>query len=303
MISTELQAREDSPPPCHFTYCRPEGEHLQQGDVLCKNDQLKLVLKEHFPYYLRADFTYFIVLSQSCDLIRRDNDTCEAKYITLAAVRPLSLLLELELKGYQNDLERAAMVCSQNKKFRLEQFYERLLNNNHSEYFYLHEEPELGFPESSCAFLRLSISLEAMQHYYTCLKSRAISLTNIFQAKLGWLVGNMYSRVGTEDWVPDHLTKQEFDKRIKDVIDGLCPWIDDKKLRAANKNVPEGLLTKDLETIRNYVNETFAPSKRELALGRIIGLLTELSIVTNEEDEKRIRNHMNNDPQLSMILK
>ena len=31
-------------------------------------------------------------------------------------------------------------------------------------------------------------------------KPKKIELTDEFKAKLGWLVGNMYSRVGTADW-------------------------------------------------------------------------------------------------------
>jgi hypothetical protein len=303
MTSTELGASVESELSCHYTYCRPEGNNLRQGDVLVKDEQLTAAIKDHFRYYLRPDFTYFIVLSQSCDLIRRDGKPCEAQHITLAATRPLSLVLEFELRAYQDEMEKVAMVCSEKKKFLLEQFYERLLNNNNPEYFYLHEEPGLGFPESSCALLRLSISLETKQYYDICLHARIISLTEIFRAKLGWLVGNMYSRIGTEDWVPDHASQEEFRDRIKRAIDGLCPWIPDKKLVTAKKNAPPGLLTRDQDTIRRHIAETSVLSKKEEAIKNVLELLVKLGKVKDQEDEKMVRNRLNNDPELSTILK
>lgn len=303
MTSTELGASAEFEPSCHFTYCRPVGNNLQQGDVLIKDEQFRAVLKEHFPYYLRPDFTYFIVLSQTCDLIRRDGEPCEAQYITLAATRPLSLVLEFELKDYQDETEKAAVVCNEKKKFRLVQFYERLLNNNDPEYFYLHEEPELGFPESSCASLRLSISLESKQYYDICLHARIISLAEIFRAKLGWLVGNMYSKIGTEDWVPVHLSQEEFQDRIKRVIETLCLWVPDKKLQIAKINAPPGLLTRDQDTIRKHIVETSVLSKKEEAIKKILELLVKLGKVKDKEDEKMIRNRLNNDPELSAILR
>ena len=303
MASTESGVTPESETFCHFTYCLPSGNNLKQGDVLSKNEQLMAALKEHFPNYVRPDFTHFIVLSQSCDLIRRDDQPCEAQHITLAAIRPLGLVLEFELRGYQDEIEKAAVVCNEKKKFRLEQFYERLLNNNHPEFFYLHEEPGSGFPDSSCAFLRQSISFEAKQYYDTCLGARIISLTEIFRAKLGWLVGNMYSKIGTEDWIPDHLTKEELKDRIKKVIEALCIWISDKKLVTAKKKAPPGLLTRDRDAIRKHIDETFVPSKKEEAIKRMVELLGTLEKVKNAEDEKMIRNRLYNDPELSAILR
>jgi hypothetical protein len=211
--------------------------------------------------------------------------------------------LELELNKHQNDFAKAAMVCSQNKRINLEQFLESLLNNNEGEYFYLHGDPDLEFPEPSCAFLRLLITLESEKYYDYCFNARILSLTDVFQAKLGWLVGNMYSRVGTEDWVPDHLTQEEFNDHIKTEIDALCPWIPDKQLKEAIRKAPDGLLTKDRDTIRKHVDGTPILSKKEEAIKRVVELLTELGKVKDGKDEKLIRNRLTNDPNLSTILK
>ena len=77
------------------------------------------------------------------------------------------------------------------------------MKNKEPDYFFLSDDTSLGFPDRMVAFLKLSISLKADLHYDTCLSAKVLGLTDAFKAKLGWLVGNMYSRVGTPDWVSD----------------------------------------------------------------------------------------------------
>lgn len=50
------------------------------------------------------------------------------------------------------------------------------------------------------AYLKVSIPLKSGEHYDKCLKAKRIELADEFKAKLGWLIGDMYSRVGTTDW-------------------------------------------------------------------------------------------------------
>lgn len=50
------------------------------------------------------------------------------------------------------------------------------------------------------ASLKVSIALKSNLHYEQCLAAKALELSDEFKAKLGWLVGNIYSRVGTTDW-------------------------------------------------------------------------------------------------------
>jgi hypothetical protein len=157
--------------------------------------------------------------------------------VSLAAVRPLDLVLQRETAKHQDEIEQLAGVCSAAKRGLLEQFAERVLNNNEPEYFYLEPEPAFGLHEPSCVFLRLSVAVRA-QHY-SILAARQLSLEEIFQAKLGWLVGNMYSRIGTADWVPDNVPASEFKKKVKDLLDGLVQWVDQEQLRSAKKALPK----------------------------------------------------------------
>lgn len=305
MASTELAQDLDTSTDCHFTYCTPKAQDLQQGDLLSKNTEIKVLLNRVYPHYLREDFTHFLILTQSCDLVRRHDGKCAARYITLAAVRPLSLLITREIRKYQRStLTKAAMACSQRERSKLEMFLERFLNNNEPEYFYLHEEPALGFPESSCGFLRFSIPLRAYEHYETLLGARILSLTEIFQAKLGWLVGHMYSRVGTEDWVPANVTQQEFDDQISDLLDALCMWVEDERLQKAKREINEALLAEaDIDALRDHIKKISIESKRDQVLNRVIQVLKEQELIVNGKTAKSIFNLLYSDPTIASLIK
>jgi hypothetical protein len=288
---------------CHFTYCPPAGNNLKQGDILNKTSGIEEILRDAHPHYLREDYTHFLVLTQTCDLVRRDGkNSCKTRYITLAAVRPLALVLKREIRGYQDELTGAANVCSMSHRTKLMQFLERLLNNNEPEYFYLHEDAALGFPESSCAFLRLSIGLRTSDHYKVCLDARVASLMKSFQAKLGWLIGNMYSRVGTEDWVPEHDTSKDFQKRIAYLLDSTCPWVDDEKLKVAKRTASAELLTKPLEEIRAHITNAEVTPKRDRVINSVLQVLREFNVVNDDALEKQIRTRLTNHPEIASVL-
>lgn len=239
----------------HFCYAPFSGKHLQQGDILNKTNSVKNILEDVHPHYLDKSYTHFIVLSQTCDLVRRNGVNCKARYITLGVVRPLSLVIEREIGKYQDDFDKAAMVCKNSDRSKLHQLLERLFNNNETEYFYIEPQPEIGLVDPSCAFLRLSISIRAYQHYDKCLEARFISLSEGFRAKLGWMLGNVYSRVGTEDWVPGTLSPKEFSAKIKDNLESSCQWVDDEKLKAIKTDLLDSSVSAILgDALKEYEN-------------------------------------------------
>lgn len=211
----------------HFTYASVDRGQLNQGDVLRRTPEVEVILREVHPHYTRADYPFFIVLTQSCDLIRRGGGPCGSRYITLAAIRPLRLALEREIRRFQyNPIEKKLGICSRAQHAKMVQLAERLLNNNQDRYFFLQREPGSGLEEDHCAFLQLSIALKAELHYETLLAAKILQLSESFQHKLGHLVGTMYSRVGTEDWVPQHATETEFRKRTRELVEDLVGWLE-----------------------------------------------------------------------------
>ena len=186
----------------HFTYKeKPDMQSLCQGDILEITEEISMILKDVHPFFLNEQYKYFIVLSQSCDLVRRNGKDCKTPYITLAAVRNYSDFLErMLLKGRFAEKVDGLLIMDEKNKERAYQLVERVYNNTEPEYFFLYKEDALGFPESMVAYLKVSIALKSKEHYDKCLNAKRIELTDEFKAKLGWLVGNMYSRVGTADW-------------------------------------------------------------------------------------------------------
>lgn len=286
-----------------FTYCPCSDGDIQQGDILKKTAALSQLLEQIHPFYKNDDYTHFIVLTQSCDLVRRDGKEPKARYITLAAVRPLQLVLERELEKYQNPFSKCAMVCKVSARERLSFFVSQLLNNNSSEYFYLHSQPEVGFVERSCAFLRLSVSIKASLHYKTCYEARLLSLNSLFQAKLGWLVGNLYSRVGTDDWVPKQTTQAEFEAEVEGILEEICQWVDDKRLKASQATAGDDISAKSRDELRRHIHSTKIPRRKEELLKAIVEVVTAMGKLADQNDADQLRRRLSVHPIFEQFSK
>lgn len=287
----------------HFTFQPPAGDDLQQGDIIGRSDALLGVLKDVHPHYLRADFSCFVVLTQSCDLVRRGNGvTCNSRYVSLAPVRPLDVVIGRELTKYQSPMEVKAEVCSASRKDRVQMFVRRLLNNNEQDYFYLHSEPSAGLSDGCCAFLRLSTTLRAREHYDACLGARFLSLSPVFQAKLGWLVGNIYSRVGTDDWTPEHYQEADFEKVVSRIVDEACAWVVDPKLKEAKRELKDEFVNLDRDQLRKRINEFESRPKIDQITEQVVRVLVKTGVIPNaESDQAQLR--LRNDPDLARLVK
>jgi hypothetical protein len=256
----------------HFTYAPADpSADLGQGDILRRTPAIEELLKEVHPHYLKADYRYFLVLTQSCDLVRRRGSretACKARYITLAAIRPIAVVVNRYVADRcEQSVATDIPVCKQQVRNSLEQFLARLINNNEPNYFFLRGSPGDGFPEDACAFLALSIAIRASDHYETCLGARILGLESTFQAKLGWLTGQMYSRVGTQDWEPSELRSI-----VVTLTEGAAYWADDKALKHLMKaHSHEFDSSVSLDRLEQLVSEI--PTKKDLALNEIERLI------------------------------
>ena len=82
----------------HFTYVDlDDNTDLQQGDLLRIQGRLKEVLEKYHQYYAsNRDYRFLIVLTQTCDLVRRDSKPCKSHYINVAAVKPAIMAIDKE---------------------------------------------------------------------------------------------------------------------------------------------------------------------------------------------------------------
>lgn len=288
----------------HITYDKA-GKDLQQGDVLERTQEISdLLALVHPHYYKSTSYRYFLVLTQSCDLTRRDDSPCKSRYITLAGVRPLHLAIERELEKYLNPLERLAGVAKLGKKALLQNYISRIYNNNEPTLFYLHDAE--GVSEPCCAFLRLSIAIRAHDHYDKCLAARVASLSPEFQAKLGWLVGNVYSRVGTKDWVPHVESESEFKDRINSILDDICVWLPDKQIDIATRKAKNGQFPTDTAEAKTLVDSCQVPTRKEIVADSLMKVLVDKQLLGNsalsETDITKVISKLNTIPEYKQIM-
>ncbi len=281
----------------HFTYDEIDNSSLHQGDIIKRSRSVEDILKNIHPHYFNnKDYKYFMVITQSCDLVRR-NGMCSSRYITIAAIRPLQEAVRREIDKIQySQIEQKLDICNEAKRFKIEQFLERLTNNNEQEYFFLYKEPACGLDENCCAFLRLSIALKSKLHYETLLKSKILQLKESFQHKLGYLVGNSYARVGTEDWLSNDKSKKQR-SLIKESIDQneKVIWLskdDHKYILKEMKNLP--VSDQNINKLNNLLkNKGKEKSKNQNEIIKIICNELEKLRIDDElikKAEKRIKN-------------
>jgi len=67
----------------HWTYCSA-GEHddLHQGDIICRDDRVVEILNDAHKYFCSERYIAFLVVTQTCDLVRRKGRPCKANYIS-----------------------------------------------------------------------------------------------------------------------------------------------------------------------------------------------------------------------------
>lgn len=227
----------------HFTYSSLiDLKCLKQGDILAKTDELQELLGAVHPHYTHEDYTHFQVLTQSCDLVRRNGSSkCSSRYISLAAVRPMGTVLNRYMESKIPEAQRIKINgsdwCSDKLKEKMKEAVVTIFNNNDKNLFFLKAVPEHGLTTDSCTFLHLSIAIKASKHYDTCLQAKKIELESNFQSKLGWLVGNLYSRVGTEDFVPGCFdSTKKFKEYVTETLDNHILWVQKEQFSAFKKS-------------------------------------------------------------------
>jgi hypothetical protein len=285
----------------HFTYQDPPfTSDLMQGDVIKRTPEVEAILREVHPHYFqRPDNKFFIVITQDCELVRRDGKTCASRYISIAPVRSLRLVVNRYLERYFQKDFASVPICKQGEQGRVRNFLERLLNNNEGDYFFLRAEHGRDFPEDCCAFLALSIALKANFHYQTLIQARILQLKDSFRAKLGWLVGQMYARVGTVDWAAEEMRRV-----VDNILKSSSIWVEERKLRALKKLLREWEAQHPEKTLDAEIVAILAdkvPRRKESVVQQAVELLCEKGLLENEV-KARAANLIRNDSIISNLI-
>lgn len=280
-----------------------EKDSLCQGDILEKTDDLIAILKEVHPYFLNESYKYFMVLSQSCDLVRRNGKTCKTPYITLAAVREYSDFLERTLvSNKMAENYNGIFLVEERAKARVTQLVERVYNNTEPDYFFLYKEDALNFPKSMVVYLKVSIAVKSELHYDACLNAKRLELSDEFKAKLGWLVGNMYSRVGTTDW-ESKMTDKARRQMIEDEVNSRCVIGSKEQIRELKKKLnenPDALSSHDaaIECLASII----VKSKYEQVMDIIEEIFKSNCRNINSDDKDKLLNAIKSRSKIKTII-
>lgn len=172
-------------------------------------------------------------------------------------------------------------VYFEDRRTSASQLLERILNQNEQSLglFYLYPDNDAGIDVHAVALLRVTISFR-VEHYKVLEDARRGRLSNEFGAKLGWLAGNLYSRVATSDWTETESRTKEFRKLVSRFLEGddaseQKKWVSRAWVDAARKkDIDLRNLSAEIayETLKD--NSPLPP--KQVAIDRVMALATDL---------------------------
>jgi len=260
--------------PNHWTYTAFDpGADLFQGDIIARTEPLLKVLEEVHRHFCNEKYLAFLVTSQTCDLVLRKQSRCKTRHITLAVVRALEdVVPDLFADASTTGLDG---VYRQEDKGEARDQLERILNQNEQAQgiFYLHPDADVRIAVHAVSLLRVSIALRSREHYRLVQEARCGRLSTEYRYKLGWLTGNLFSRVDTPDWSDHEGGPAESEEIIAGFVEGSKlarpnVWVPGSWIQAARKkNVKIEELPRD--AVFGVLEEHAPPPRNEVVIGRI----------------------------------
>jgi len=292
--------------PTHWTYVEVAADaDLMQGDILVPTDALREIFTEVHPHFINSKYIGFLVTTQSCDLVRRGG-ACSTRYINIAVVRELDDVLHDFLSHVCKPV--AAQVYLHEQKAEAHRLLQRLFNQNEQALglFYLHKDADAGIAVPAVALLRVGVTLRST-HYDALVRAREGRLAPEFTAKLGWLVGNLYSRVGTPDWSEPKEREKELQTLIKDTLgsaaaEGTPVWVHRSWVDAAVQN---GVKLDDLpsDQLHSELEKHKPATAKELVIESAKKVVKEVMSEATDDQLRKIANRLKNDQFLAKALK
>jgi hypothetical protein len=243
-------------------------------------------------------FTYEENLTKD-ELMQGDGET-KARYISLSPVRTLDHVIDLQMQVFRASIKAELPVISDKSKGRMTTFLQRLFNNNVPDYFFLAANGP-GLTSDYAVFLQLSIAIRADLHLQTCLDAKLLQLTQAFQAKLGWLVGQLYSRVGTTDW-----SRTELTVKIKNILKDAAICVPEStiaQLEAQYQELSDG--NPDAVMSQSQISKVAAraPTRKGRVFERIETIVIDALGQERINEARKLCSQLESDEALTALLK
>lgn len=288
--------------PIHWTYeeIKDKERDLFQGDILVLTNELKDLLTTVHKHFTDPKYLGFVITTQSCDLVLRKNK-CKANHINLSVIKSLENTLEDLLDQYCQKVCKG--IYTKESKQEAKRLIERILNQNEEKLglFYLHPDTSVEIGESSVAVLRINIALRS-EHYKILQDARKGRLKSEFRNKLGWLVGNLYSRAATTDWYENNQSDQ-LESLIEQLLNNAVSyWPSQSVINNAKKNKEkiEGLDTEEVISILKKHEPL--PLKDEFAK-KAKQILQELVTNIDPDIANKFENRLKQDSVIAQTIK
>lgn len=284
---------------------------LRQGDLLLRTPALASALGEAHSYYAEAnDYSHFLILTQSCDLVRRKDKYCKSRYITICAVRPLSLAVEREFQQYTKPIIGCPVpIGDRDKNILARQFLERVVNNTVDGIFFIPRGAAQTVDDHLCAFLPLSVALRAT-HYDACLSAKVGQVKDIFAAKIGSLASDLYSRIATPD-----VHEENERKAVETFMDGFfndlgyrsVAWLTAFERSTLERQLAALLASSGKAALSEQDALTLIkslPSEADAIADRVIAVLVERQLIDQDPViQRKARNFLVNDGEYKKLAK
>lgn len=229
-----------------------ESEDLQQGDIIANNETVRKLINRTYLQNFDSEIVAFLIITQSCDLARHDGKPCKASYVNLVPIWPFeNVFLSLLEKECGNFKIKDRLYSANKGKTKANELIERICSQNAWALgvFFLHSNIDVKIPVNSLALLQVSFAIPSNYSYDLFTKFRNGRLDAAFQGRLGWLVGNLYSRIGTPNFPEDRYKEIRKSLMSSDEDNDRIPrWIGKRKLQDMRDTT--GLDAKDLEMQR-----------------------------------------------------
>jgi len=146
-----------------------------------------------------------------------------------------------------------------------------------------------------------------VDHYPILKEARRGRLSSEFRSKLGWLVGNLYSRIGTQDWYETQERAKELKVLIKQFLGDIQGshgpiWVPESWVTAASE---KGIQVSKLE--RDSILPTLEANKpisaKDQVVEHTVRVLQDVLQPIDDELLKKFRNRLANDRLFAKALR
>ena len=299
------------PKPTHFTYedIGNASDDLHQGDIIQPSPALRAILADVHPHFTNDKYMAFLVLTHTCDLVRREGQPCNSRYVNLATVRPLETVLRALLEKACDPVRIGHSLIEgvyvEESRLRAEQLLHRVFNQNEQALgaFYLHHDAAVGIADPSVALLQVSIAIRAHEHYQMLVGARTGRLRPEFRDKLGWLAGNLFARVATQD-----MHKAERDKLVDRFLqhgglrDDGPHWIPRASVKKVKQMQPNARHL-GREKIIAFLREHAPEPGIDIAIDRVASVVGEVVEGVSPQQLDQVRNRLANDPRFEAVCR